>query len=79
MFEKITQGAIHVIMLAHEEAKRMGCDQCLPEHILIGLLGHDGTAAAVMNESGVSLAEARQDFEYLLELPDASLIRTSLF
>ena len=39
MFEKFTEGAIKVIMLAQEEARRMGHNFVGTEQLLLGVIG----------------------------------------
>ena len=42
MFERFTEKAIKVIMLAQEEARRLGHNFVGTEQILLGLIGEDG-------------------------------------
>ena len=46
MFERFTEKAIKVIMLAQEEARRLGHNFVGTEQILLGLIG-EGTGIAV--------------------------------
>lgn len=53
MFEKFTEGAIKVIMLAQEEARRMGHNFVGTEQLLLGVIGQrhgiGGRALAQLN------------------------------
>jgi len=56
MFDKFTEGAIKVIMLAQEEARRLGHNSIGTELILVALvLEHRGLAAKAL-KSAVSAA-----------------------
>ena len=67
MFEHFTSEAIRVIMLAQEEARRLGHNFVGTEQILLGLMG-EGTcvAAKVLAELGVTLKEARREVEKII-------------
>jgi ATP-dependent Clp protease ATP-binding subunit ClpC len=51
MFEKFTEGAIKVIMLSQEEARRMGHNFVGTEQLLLGVIGqrHGIGARALKN------------------------------
>lgn len=67
MFEHFTDKAIKVIMLAQEEARRLGHNLVGTEQILLGLIGEGtGVAAKVLNEQGVTLQDARQEVEKII-------------
>ncbi|MBE9004261.1 ATP-dependent Clp protease ATP-binding subunit [Fortiea sp. LEGE XX443] len=67
MFEHFTSEAIKVIMLAQEEARRLGHNFVGTEQILLGLIGEgSGVAAKVLNELGVTLKEARREVEKII-------------
>ncbi|MEA5504726.1 ATP-dependent Clp protease ATP-binding subunit [Halotia wernerae UHCC 0503] len=67
MFEHFTSEAIKVIMLAQEEARRLGHNFVGTEQILLGLIGEGtGVAAKVLNELGVTLKEARSEVEKII-------------
>ena len=54
MFEKFTEGAIKVIMLSQEEARRMGHNFVGTEQLLLGVIGQRhgiGARALKKNES----------------------------
>ena len=60
MFERFTEKAIKVIMLAQEEARRLGHNFVGTEQILLGLIGEGtGVAAKVLKSMGVNLKDAR--------------------
>jgi ATP-dependent Clp protease ATP-binding subunit ClpC len=67
MFEQFTDKAIRVIILAQEEARRLGHNFVGTEQILLGLIGEQtGIAAKVLNSLGVTLTVARLEVETLL-------------
>ncbi|PSP17636.1 MAG: chaperone protein ClpB [Cyanobacteria bacterium QS_8_64_29] len=60
MFEHFTDKAIKVIMLAQEEARRMGQSLVGSEQILLGIIAEgSGSAASMLTERGVKLKDAR--------------------
>jgi len=67
MFERFTEKAIKVIMLAQEEARRLGHNFVGTEQILLGLIGEGtGIAAKVLKSMGVNLKEARVEVEKII-------------
>jgi len=67
MFEHFTSEAIKVIMLAQEEARRLGHNFVGTEQILLGLMGEGtGVAAKVLTEMGVTLKDARREVEKII-------------
>jgi ATP-dependent Clp protease ATP-binding subunit ClpC len=67
MFEHFTSEAIKVVMLAQEEARRLGHNFVGTEQILLGLLGEEtGVAAKVLTEMGVTLRDARREVEKII-------------
>lgn len=67
MFERFTEKAIKVIMLAQEEARRLGHNFVGTEQILLGLIGEGtGIAAKVLKSMGISLKEARVEVEKII-------------
>ena len=67
MFERFTETAIKVIMLAQEEARRLGHNFVGTEQILLGLLGEGtGVAAKVLQSMGVNLKDARTEVEKII-------------
>jgi ATP-dependent Clp protease ATP-binding subunit ClpC len=60
MFERFTEQARQVVVLAQEEARVLRHNYIGAEHLLLGLLREaDGVAARVLGTLGVSLEEAR--------------------
>jgi len=64
MFERFTEKAIKVIMLAQEEARRLGHNFVGTEQILLGLIGEGtGAGSKVLKAMGVNLKDARIEVE----------------
>ena len=67
MFERFTEKAIKVIMLAQEEARRLGHNFVGTEQILLGLIGEGtGVAAKALKSMGVNLKDARAEVEKII-------------
>ncbi|OGH96198.1 MAG: ATP-dependent Clp protease ATP-binding subunit ClpC [Candidatus Melainabacteria bacterium GWA2_34_9] len=67
MFERFTEKAIKVIMLAQEEARRLGHNFVGTEQILLGLIGEGtGIAAKTLKAMGVNLKDARIEVEKII-------------
>jgi ATP-dependent Clp protease ATP-binding subunit ClpC len=67
MFERFTEKAIKVVMLAQEESRRLGHNFVGTEQILLGLIGEaTGIAAKVLKSMGVSLKDARTEVEKII-------------
>ena len=67
MFERFTEKAIKVIMLAQEEARRLGHNFVGTEQILLGLIGEGtGVAAKVLKSMNVTLKDARHEVEKVI-------------
>lgn len=67
MFERFTEKAIKVVMLAQEESRRLGHNFVGTEQILLGLIGEaTGIAAKVLKQMGVNLKEARTEVEKII-------------
>merc|ERR1719310_2105267 len=67
MFERFTEKAIKVVMLAQEEARRLGHNFVGTEQLLLGLVGEGtGIAAKVLKSMGVNLKEARVEVEKII-------------
>lgn len=67
MFERFTERAIMVIMLAQEEARRLGHNFVGTEQVLLGLIGEGtGVAAKTLKSMGITLKEARAEVEKIL-------------
>lgn len=68
MFNRFTERARKVIILAKEEARRFNHDYIGTEHILLGLIREgEGVAAAVLQKLGVSLENIRLEIEKLVQ------------
>ena len=64
MFEKFTEGAIKVIMLSQEEARRMGHNFVGTEQLFLGVVGQrQGMGAKALKSLGVTLKKARKEVE----------------
>ncbi len=67
MFERFTDRARRVIVLAQEEAVSLGHDYIGTEHILLGLVHEgEGVAATALESLGVSLRMARSRVEEII-------------
>jgi len=67
MFERFTEKAIKVIMLAQEEARRLGHNFVGTEQILLGWIGEGtGVAAKVLKSLGVNLKDSRIEVEKII-------------
>ena len=61
MFERFTDRARRVVVLAQEEARMLSHNYIGTEHLLLGLLHEDqGMAAQVLDEMGISLIAVRE-------------------
>ena len=68
MFNRFTERARKVILLAKEEAKRFNHDYIGTEHILLGLVREgEGVAAAVLASFGLSPDKIRLEVEKLVQ------------
>jgi len=64
MFERFTDRARRVVVLAQEEARLLNHDWIGTEHLLLGLIHeHEGVAAKALEGLGVSLATVRSETE----------------
>src|SRR5687767_7956601 len=64
MFERFTDRARRVVVLAQEEARMLDHNYIGTEHILLGLIHEgEGVAATALEALGISLAEVRSDVE----------------
>ncbi len=67
MFERFTEKAIRVIMLAQEEARRLGHNFVGTEQILLGLIGEGaGVAEKTLKSMGITLKDAREEVEKII-------------
>ena len=73
MFERLTDRARRVIVLAQEESRRLGHDYIGTEHILLGLIEEgNGVAAKALESLGISLEAVRQQVEEIIGLGQAA-------
>ncbi len=64
MFERFTELAIKVVMLAQEESRRIGHAVVSTEQLLLGMVGEGkGIAAQVLSERGLKLGNLRVEVE----------------
>jgi len=64
MFEKFTEGAIKVIMLSQEEARRMGHNFVGTEQLLLGVVGQrHGIGARALKKLKITLKKVRKEVE----------------
>jgi ATP-dependent Clp protease ATP-binding subunit ClpC len=64
MFEKFTEGAIKVIMLAQEEARRMGHNFVGTEQLLLGVIGQrHGIGGRALAQLNITLKKTRKEIE----------------
>jgi ATP-dependent Clp protease ATP-binding subunit ClpA len=67
MFERFTDRARRVVVLAQEEARLLGHNYIGTEHILLGLIHeNDGVAAKVLERLGISLEAVRTKVEAII-------------
>ncbi|MCD7101492.1 ATP-dependent Clp protease ATP-binding subunit [Pseudoclavibacter sp. 13-3] len=67
MFERFTDRARRVVVLAQEEAKMLNHNYIGSEHLLLGLLHEgEGVAAKSLEQVGVTLDEAREQVEDII-------------
>ncbi|MCI0370090.1 MAG: ATP-dependent Clp protease ATP-binding subunit [candidate division NC10 bacterium] len=69
MFERFTERARKVIILAREEAIRLGHNFVGTEHLLLGLIREgDGLAVAILKKLNVNLSAVKADVEKLVSV-----------
>jgi ATP-dependent Clp protease ATP-binding subunit ClpC len=67
MFERFTDRARRVVVLAQEEARRLNHNYVGTEHILLGLIHEgEGVAAKALESLGISLEAVRQQVEEII-------------
>jgi ATP-dependent Clp protease ATP-binding subunit ClpC len=67
MFERFTDRARRVVVLAQQEARRLDHNYIGTEHILLGLIAEGkGVAARALESLGISLAAVRQQVEEII-------------
>ena len=75
MFDRFTERARKVIILAKEEAKRFNHDYIGTEHILLGLIKEgESVAAAVLQNLGLSLDTIRLEVEKLVQFGPSTMV-----
>jgi ATP-dependent Clp protease ATP-binding subunit ClpC len=75
MFNRFTERARKVIILAKEEARRFNHDYIGTEHLLLGLIREgEGVAASVLQKLGISLENIRLEIEKLVQPGPATQI-----
>jgi hypothetical protein len=72
-FDRFTERAKRVLVLAHQEAQRFNHSHIGTEHILLGLVHEgQGIAAGVLESLGVQLASVRAEVIRVLSAPPSS-------
>jgi ATP-dependent Clp protease ATP-binding subunit ClpC len=66
MFERFTDRARRVVVLAQEEARMLNHNYIGTEHILLGLIHEGGVAARALESLGISLDAVRQQVEEII-------------
>src|ERR1700750_2526670 len=67
MFERFTDRARRVVVLAQEEARMLNHNYIGTEHILLGLIHEgEGVAAKALESLGISLEAVRQQVEVII-------------
>jgi ATP-dependent Clp protease ATP-binding subunit ClpC len=66
MFERFTNHARHVVVLAQEEARRLNHNYIGTEHLLLGMLGEQGIASEALGRFGMSLTGAREEVRAMI-------------
>lgn len=67
MFERFTDRARRVVVLAQEEARMLNHNYIGTEHILLGLIHEgEGVAAKALESLGISLEAVRQQVEEII-------------
>lgn len=69
MYERFEEASYKVVILAQEEARRLGKTRLGTEFILLALIGEEtGLASRILNSLGANLAETRLKVEQLTTL-----------
>ena len=79
MFNRFTERARKVLVLAKEEARRFNHDYIGTEHILLGLIREgEGVACAVLQNLGIDLNRLRRELERLISPGGITMVRGDL-
>ncbi len=74
MFERFTDRARRVVVLAQEEARLLGHNYIGTEHLLLGLIHEgEGLAAQALESFSVSLAAAREQVVEVIGAPGSAV------
>ncbi len=74
-FDKFTERARKVLMLAQEEAQRFNHNYIGTEHLLLGLVREgEGVAAKVLGNLGVELNKVRSAVEFIIGRGDRMVV-----
>src|SRR5919204_5691725 len=72
VFERFTERARQVVVLAQDEARTLRHDHIGPEHLLLGLMREEpGVAARVLHEAGLELHAVRDQVRAVVGEGDA--------
>lgn len=78
MFERFTDRARRVIVLAQEEARALQHNYIGTEHLLLGLIREgEGVAAKALEAKGVTLEDTRKQVEEMIGKGNAARMGTS--
>ena len=66
MFEKFTERAKHTMMLAQEEARKLGHEYVGTGMMLLGVVEEGGTASKILDGFGVTLETTREEVMALI-------------
>ena len=67
MFERFTEKAVKVVLLAQEESRKLGHNFVGTEQILLGLIGEGtGVGSQVLKKMGINLRDARIEVEKII-------------
>jgi ATP-dependent Clp protease ATP-binding subunit ClpA len=66
MFERFSDGARRVVVVAQEESRRLGHGHIGAEHFLLALLHGDTAVSRALTDAGVTLAPAREQVAALV-------------
>ena len=70
MFDRFTKSGEQAVVLAREEARRLGHDYLGTEHLLIGVLrAKEGLGAEILTGAGLTLDESRAKIAEMVGYP----------